>query len=643
MAALRTDRRLAAVLTADVVGYARLTRADERGAIRRLKAVRKELIEPAIAGHGGRIVKLMGDGALVEFPSVVGAVETAVEIQRAMAQRDLDRPEDERIRFRIGIHVGDVIADGRDILGDDVNVAARLEGLAEPGGICVSAIVREQVRDRLPYPFEDRGEKTVKSIARPVHVYALPAAALTTLPPREPAAAAVAHRWLPGRRPLFLAVTCAGVLAASAAAWRLERPPPAVPAAPATILPPGSPTAPVPAPRLSIAVLPFANLGGDPEQEYFADGITDDLITDLARIDGSFVIASSTAFAYKGRPSDPKQVGRELGVRYVLTGSLRRAGSQVRVNVQLIDAATGGEVWADRIEGDWTRSMELQDAITGRLARTLDLELTDAESRRVAAERPNDPDAVDLAMRAWSVLNQPLSAEQLQRAQDLFEAALRIDPGLSQALVGLARTLSTRVNSRWSPTPKEDLDRAEALVAQVLARAPNHAMAHYVRGDILMARKDFDPAIAEYQAAIASNRDLAPAYGNIGRALVRAGRAEEAFAPLETALRLSPRDPLLSLWYFGICHAHTHLAQDEAAIAWCSRSNYWVAYVDLASAYAWTGRMDEARAAVAELRRVMPGYTVERWQHEGWSDNPVFLAQYQRIVEGLRKAGLPER
>lgn len=642
MAALRTDRRLAAVLTADVVGYARLTRADERGAIRRLKAVRKELIEPVIAGHGGRIVKLMGDGALVEFPSVVGAVETAVEIQRAMAQRDLDRPEDERIRFRIGIHVGDVIADGRDILGDDVNVAARLEGLAEPGGICVSAIVREQVRDRLPYPFEDWGEKTVKSIARPVHVYALSAADLTTLPPQESAAAAVARRWLPGRWPLFLTVAFAGVLAASAAAWRLERPPPAAPAAPAT-LPPGSPTAPVPAPRLSIAVLPFANLGGDPEQEYFADGITDDLITDLARIDGSFVIASSTAFTYKGRPSDPKQVGRELGVRYVLTGSLRRAGSQVRVNVQLIDAATGGEVWADRIEGDWTRSMELQDAITGRLARTLDLELTDAESRRVEAERPNDPNAVDLAMRAWSALNQPLSAEQLERARDLFEAALRIDSGLSQALVGLARTLSTRVNSRWSPTPKEDLDRAEALVTQVLARAPNHAMAHYVRGDILMARKDFDPAIAEYQAAIASNRDLAPAYGNIGRALVRAGRAEEAFAPLETALRLSPRDPLLSLWYFGICHAHTHLAQDEAAIAWCSRSSYWVAYVDLASAYAWTGRMNEAHAAVAELRRVMPGYTVERWQHEGWSDNPVFLAQYQRIVEGLRKAGLPER
>jgi adenylate cyclase len=334
-------------------------------------------------------------------------------------------------------------------------------------------------------------------------------------------------------------------------------------------------------------------------------------------------------------------------VRYVLAGSLRRAGNAVRVNVQLIDAANGGEVWADRLEGDWTRSMALQDEITARLARTLDLEMTAAEGRRALSERPGNPDAIDLAMRAWSVLNRPLAREQLAEALELFEQAQGLDPELPEARVGLARTLAMRVNSRWSTDPAAELARGEAAVAPVLAAFPNHAMAHFAKGEILRASKRFEAAIAEYEAAIAGNRNLAPAYAAIGNAKIRAGRAEEAFAPLETAVRLSPRDPLLSLWYFQICHAHTHLAQDADAIDWCKRSiavfPYWIAYVDLASAYAWTGRDAEARAAVADLRRLMPGYTVDRWRHEGWSDNPVFLEQYQRIIAGLQKAGLPER
>jgi len=405
----------------------------------------------------------------------------------------------------------------------------------------------------------------------------------------------------------------------------------------------GSTHAP-PAPRLSIVVLPF--LSQTPEQDYLADSITDDLTTDLSRIGDSFVIAGSTAFTYKGKAIDAKQLGRELGVRYVLEGSLRRAGTQIRVNAQLVDAATGGAVWADRFEGDWTRPMQLQDDITSRLARTLDLELTAAESRRAQTERPNNPDAIDLTMRAWSVLNRPLSREQLTEALDLFERALRLDPQLPEALVGLSRTLATAVIYRWSTAPAEQLARADEAVTRVLSAFPNHAMAHFVKGEILRGLKAFEPAIVEYEVAISINPSLAPAYQALGNAKIRAGRSEEAFVPLETAIRLSPRDPLLNLWYFNVCHAHTHLAQDDAAIDWCRRSvaagPFWLAYVDLASAYAWTGQDAEARAAVAELRKLMPNYTVDRWRHEGFSDNPIFLRQYERIVEGLRKAGLQE-
>jgi adenylate cyclase len=305
-------------------------------------------------------------------------------------------------------------------------------------------------------------------------------------------------------------------------------------------------------------------------------------------------------------------------------------------------------VWSERFDGDWTKSMQLEDEITGRLARRLDLELTNEESRRAQSERPNDPDAVDLAMRAWSVLNQPYSRERLEQSRSLFEQALHIDPGLSTALVGLSRTLATEVNYRWSAAPAEALARADDLVSRVLSASPNNAMVHFVKGEILRAGgKDFESAIGEYEAAIAINPSLAPAYAQLGHAKIRAGRAEEAFVPLQTAIRLSPRDPLLNIWYFIICHANTHLGRDDDAIEWCRQSvaigPFWISYVDLASAYAWTGRKDEAQAAVAELLKLMPNYTVDRWAHEGWSSNPVFLAQYQRIIEGLRKAGLPEK
>ncbi|HEX2365292.1 MAG TPA: tetratricopeptide repeat protein [Bradyrhizobium sp.] len=623
----RTQRHLAAILAADVAGYTRLMEQDETDTFARLKAHRKELFEPEIEKHGGRVFKLTGDGLLAEFGSVVDAVECAVAVQRGMAERNKDVADDRRIDVRIGINLGDVIVEGEDRHGDGVNITARLQELAEPGGIAVSRTVVDHVKHKLALRFESLGEQRVKNITDPIAVYRL-AADRTARRPRFPARL----MRLGGRR-VSLAVAAAILLliaGTGATSWYLysrDR---------------------QPIHRLSIVVLPFNNLSNDPEQEYFADAITNNLTTDLSRIEGSFVIAPNTARTYKGRNLEAKQIGHELNVRYILDGSLRRTENQVRVNAQLTDTETGAAVWSDRFDGDWTKSMQLEDEITGRLARRLDLELTKEESRRAQSERPNDPDAVDLAMRAWSVLNQPYSRERLEQSRSLFEQALHIDPGLSTALVGLSRTLATEVNYRWSAAPAEALARADDLVSRVLSASPNNAMAHFVKGEILRAGgKDFESAIGEYEAAIAINPSLAPAYAQLGHAKIRAGRAEEAFVPLQTAIHLSPRDPLLNIWYFIICHAYTHLGRDDAAIEWCRRSvaigPFWISYVDLASAYAWTGRKDEAQAAVAELLKLMPNYTVDRWAHEGWSSNPVFLAQYQRIIEGLRKAGLPEK
>jgi adenylate cyclase len=354
MATTTATRRLAAILVADVVGYSRLMGVDEEGTHERVKAHLVELVDPKIGEHHGRIVKTTGDGVLAEFASVVDAVRCAGEIQRAMADRDLDLAEERRLRFRIGVNLGDVIADSDDIYGDGVNIAVRLEGLAAPGGICVSGTVRDHIGDRLPYAFEDMGELSVKNIAKPLRVYALRREGTADSP------------------------------TASGSSTTSNPPPVAVP-------------------RLSIVVLPFTNLSDDREQQYFADGITEDLTTDLSRLENMFVISRNTAFTYRNKPIDTKQIGRELGVRYVLEGSVRRSGNQVRVNAQLIDAATDAHLWAERFDGDTVDLFAVQDEITSRLAGALDLELVAAE----AVRRTNHPDALDYILRARAVAAKP--------------------------------------------------------------------------------------------------------------------------------------------------------------------------------------------------------------------------------------------
>ena len=625
-------RRLAAILAADIAGYSRLMHADEAATVRDLKA-HQGVILPLIGRHGGRIIDTAGDGVLAEFPSVIGATECAVEIQTVMAERNQGVPESRRMRFRIGINLGDVIHDDTRIYGDGINIAARLEALAEPGGVLVSSTVHDQVRGKLPLTFDDMGERQVKNIERPVRMYRVhvPGASPGAVPGPVRRAVTTRRRWI--------GWGLAALLALLAGAWWMGSP----------ILPGRRADSPE-APRLSIVVLPFRNLSGEPGQDYFADGITEDLTSDLSRIAGSFVISRNTAFTFKDKAVDARQVGRELGVRYVLEGSVRRMGGTVRVNAQLIDAGTGAHLWAEQVDVDQGSLASLQDnfGIANRLARTLSVELVNVEGRRAPRA---DPDAVDLTMRGWSALNGgPTNKEDVQRSVALFEDALRIDPDSSQARVGLAQALTLIYRNRWDPEPAKVLARADEAATRAIAAAPDYAHAHYVKAEVLGLSNRFDAALATYDRAITLDRNHAAAYVGRARNLNVIGRSAEALAPVERAIRLSPRDPELYVWYFVLCHANTHLARDAQAIEWCLKSlatgkTFYFAYVDLASAYAWRGQNAEAAAAVAELLKLRPGFTVQTLVQEGsgTSDNPAFRKEFQRIVEGARKAGLPER
>jgi TolB-like protein/class 3 adenylate cyclase len=459
---MASTRRLAAIFAADVAGYSRLMGADEEGTRERDKTHRRQPIDPKIEEHRGRIVKTTGDGLLAEFPSV-DAVRCAAEVQRGMLDHEPDMPDERRIRFRIGINLGDVIAEDGDIFGDGVNVAARLEALAEPGGICVSGTVRDHIRGKLPYPFQDRGEQNVKNIALPVQVCALRPEAIAELPATNVPIAAPQRRST-NRVPIAAAAVAAVLLIAGGAWWlwpaTKSSPKPAV-AATTSI------ARPLVAPRLSIVVLPFANLSNDPEQQYFADGITEDITTDLSRIADMFVIARNSAFTYRNKPVDAKQIGGELGVRYVLEGSVQRSGNQVRVTAQLIDAETNAHLWAERFDRDTADLFAVQNEITGRIAVALNLELI---SREVV--RPTDnPDAMDYILRARATNLKGASRASHAEAVSLLERALALDPKSVAAQAMLATTLAGRVMDDMTDTPAADLQRAQVLAASLGVRA----------------------------------------------------------------------------------------------------------------------------------------------------------------------------
>jgi|HubBroStandDraft_6_1064221.scaffolds.fasta_scaffold101275_2 adenylate cyclase len=429
-------RRLTAILAADVAGYSRLMGADEEGTHERLKAHLQELVNPKIAEHRGRVVKNTGDGLLAEFASVVDAVHCAVEIQRGMADRNAATPPEKRIEFRVGINLGDVIAERDDIFGDGVNVAARLEALADPGGICVSRVVRDQVRDKLDFAFEDRGEQSVKNIARPVRVYALRLETIAELP-RADVPFALSRRRQSVVAPIAAGV--AAVLVIATLAWWVWPPTRSSSTTPAAVAATTSIAQPLVAPRLSIVVLPFANLSNDPDQQYFADAVTDDLTTDLSRIGGMLVISRDSAFTYKDRPVNAKQIGRELGVRYLLEGSVQRSSKQVRINVQLIAADTDAHLWAERFDREFSDLFALQNEITGRIAVAFNADMIAAE----AARWTKDPDVMDFIFRGRAAYLKPVTPESHAEAVGYFDHALALDPGSVQAQASLAWEFSS--------------------------------------------------------------------------------------------------------------------------------------------------------------------------------------------------------
>jgi TolB-like protein/class 3 adenylate cyclase len=557
---MATSRRLAAILAADVAGYSRLMGADEEGTLAALKAIRRELSDPKVKEHRGRIVKTTGDGLLIEFASVVDAVRCAVEVQRAMAERNADVPPDRRIELRMGINLGDIIKDGRDIFGDGVNVAARLEALAEPGGICVSRVVRDQVRDKLAFSFEDMGEQQVKNIARPVRV----------------------HRVLLGERP-----------GSSEPAAAVSAPPPLV-------LPD----------KPSIAVLPFQNMSGDPEQEYFADGMVEEIITALSRIKWLFVIARNSSFTYKGRAIDVKQVGRELGVRYVLEGSVRRAGNRVRITAQLIEALSDAHLWAERFDGSLEDVFELQDKVAISVAGVIEPTLQVAEIRR-SVERPtSDLTAYDLYLRALSDAYTWEKGEILA-ALDLLGQAIERDPQYGPALALAAMCQQNLHINGWIEDPETGRRDCIDLARRALRVAGDDP---YVLGNVAYVLgyfgEDIDAAVELIDRALAFNPSFAIGWQRSGWLRLWTGEPDLAIEHFETALRLSPRERLAgSYMAIGVGHFFARRFEESAAMLLRSLQEHagWApTYRFLAACYAHLGRLDEARETVRRPRAITP-------------------------------------
>jgi TolB-like protein len=577
-------------MVADVVGYSRLMGLDEAGTARALREHRV-VTDALVDKHGGRIIKTTGDGLLIEFPSVVDAVECAVAVQTVMLERNEAVPKDRCMLFRIGINLGDILIEGDDILGDGVNIAARLESIAEPGGICVSASAHDQVHGKVAVDFADLGEQYLKNIARPIRAYSVVRNGYA-LKPRG------------------------GSILTS----------------PST-------------PHLSIVVLPFANIGGDSEQDYFVDGVTESLTTDLSRIAGAFVIARNTAFTFKGKPVDIKKAGRELNVRYVLEGSVQRSGNRLRVNVQLIDAETGKHLWAERFDKPVADIFDMQDEIVSRIANALDAQFIEAEARR--AERSTNPDAMDLYFQGVAWMYKGITPEYFKQAQHIFERALVLYPENVDLLVGAGvADLGMGLNF-FTDDRAAKLEAAETRLTTALSIRPDHAFAHLFHGLLLNATNRASQGITESERALALNRNLANAHAYIGQAKFFLGRGAETEAHVNEAFRLSPRDPFAYNWMLFVGQANSQLERYDEAVIWFRRSNdanrnYPIAHFQLAAALALAEKLGEAHAAAKVGLALNPEFTIRRFRAHISSDNPTYRAGHRRVCEGLRLAGIPE-
>ncbi len=580
----RVGRRLAAILAADVAGYSRLMGTDEEGTLQLLKAHRKELVDPKVTEHRGRIVKTTGDGMLVEFVSVVDAVRCAVDIQRAMTERNNEVPIDRRIEFRIGINVGDIISDADDIFGDGVNIAARLEALAEPGGILVSRVVHDQVRDKLSFGFEDLGEQTVKNIARPIGVHRV---CITE-----------------GER-------SGGAKIAVAQLSNVDRP--------------------------SLAVLPFTNMSGDSEQEYFADGISEEIITGLSKLRWFFVIARNSSFAYKGHAVDVKRVARELNVRYVLEGSVRKGGNRVRITAQLIDATTGNHLWADRYDGDLADVFALQDEITRKVVAAIEPRLLEAEVARSQSRSPEDLGAWEMVVRANSLFWRMTQSEGEDAIAMLNQAVERYpDYAPAHSMLAFMLLVSSHVNLSGP-----QLTRATELAARAAELDDNDPWAHLALGYVAFMSRRTTEAVGELQRALELNPNFAAAYGYLGWALAYDGQSEQAIIHIDEAIHMSPHDPQNAIFITGVAIAHYMAGRYAEAVASCrrafqQRSGLARGTRIYVASLAQVGQLDDARAALAKVKESHPDLSIA-WIEQNVPYTPAPMAKF---IEGMRKAGL---
>jgi adenylate cyclase len=636
-------RKLAAILCADVVGYSRLAGADEDRILARLRALRSDLIDPTIAVHNGRVVKRTGDGSVVEFRSVVDAVRCAIEVQNAMVDRNAGVPEDRRIVWRIGIHVGDVVeeSDG-DLMGDGVNIAARLEGIAKPGAICLSEDAYRQVSGRLDMAVADLGPTQLKNIERSIRVYSLQVGV--------PAQAKPATEAKPKRRSVLAPIVAAivALLIIGAAAWYIV-------VANRTVLVASNTTPPAGSANLSIVVMPFANLSGDPSQDYLADALTEELTTSISRLHDSFVIARNTAFTYKGKPIDAKAIGKDLGVRYVLEGSVQPSGGEVRVNAQLIDADSGAHIWAEQFDAARAHLLQMQDEIVTHLARAMFLQLPEAEAARLKRTPAANPDAEDLALQCQAAAQKGgYIGKEADAGYRLCERAIDDDPNNIRALHFLSVKFFLPVAFGLSTDTKSDLRRADDLISRALVLDPNYAPAHLNRGSILLIQGRPGEAIPEHEHALALDPALVDAEANLGFDYLFLGQFEKSLEYFDKAIRLSPRDPYLSGWYEGKASAYFGLTQYDHAIEWARRAiainpNYPAAHRDLIAALALTRQDADAHEALQRylaLHPIGPG-TIAAWkvleaQFSNPNTDPRFLEMWDRMIEGLRKAGMPE-
>jgi adenylate cyclase len=635
-------RRLAAILAADIVGYSRLMGDDEAGTARAVREHR-EAATPIVRGFGGRLVKTMGDGVLLEFPSVVAAVECAIRMQQQMAERNAGVPEARRILYRIGVNLGDVLIDGEDILGDGVNIAARLEAICEPGGLCISGSAHDHVRGRISAEFVDLGDKALKNIARPVRAYALGVADIACAKVLTPAAPAPQKRRF-GLAPLAAALAALLILIAGGAWWFLNA------NRPATVVT----NAPAEAARLSIVVTPFANLSGDPGQDYLVDALTDELTTALARIRDTFVIARNTAMTFKGKPIDAKATGKDLGVRYVLEGSVQPSGDRMRVNAQLIDAGSGAHLWAEQFDTPRADLLQMQDAIVTHLARAVDFQLTEAEAARLKRTPAVNPDAEDLALQcaagSWKAGS---IGKEADAAFSLCEQALAIDPNNVRALMVSGYKFFMRAALGGSGDPKGDLERADELASKALVLDPDWTVNHALKGSILRFQARYPEAVAEHERALALDPSNVGAAAELGWDHLFFGHFDKGLEYFDKAILASPYDPGLASWYGGKAWANFGLKNYDQTIEWARQAiainpNY-VQYIHsvLLASLALTGHDAEAREALQRYLALPSSglfKTIAAFKayYSAQGGDPPRVEANERVYDGLRKAGMQE-